>query len=390
MEGLSTRENPLDGLTNDCYNLAHPLVDTLRILWKRTHPLKNPWQRLVVTWRCLFMLSAQPLPHPLPHLNGAGDQARAIVSTLIYFDLFAFPPSSAELERFAHRSDSDGHFGACDLAAESAWWSSRGGYFFLKGREDLYARRAEMIEASAPKLKRARRLARWLQVVPGIRFIGVTGSLSMESSVAEDDIDLLFITARDRMWLTRAVVLAALWAIGVKRADDGRSEHPDHVCANIFLEEDDLEIRDHNIFIAHEICQMLPLLGPSAYQLFIEANTWVCEYLPQWRSPAAKWEDQGSLRFLRRVGELALKGPLGRHLEQLFMQRQIARIKKKHARGHNVGVKLSPTQLRFHPHDLSKHVVNTFEVRWGAIQSNGHSVDGPDSIMDESLQGTHA
>jgi hypothetical protein len=334
------------------------------------------------------MLSVQPLPPPLPHLNGAGDQARAIVSTLIYFDLFAFPPTSAEIERFAHRSGSDGHLSERDLVAESAWWSSREGYFFLKGREDLYARRAEMVDVSARKLIKARRLARLLQVVPGIRFIGVTGSLSMESSLAEDDIDFLVITARGRLWLTRALVLAALWAIGVKRADDGRSEHPDQVCANIFLQEDDLKIRDHNLFIAHEICQMLPLLGPTGYQHFLQANAWVCEYLPQWHPPAIVWEDRDSLRFLRRLGELALGETLGRRLEELVMRRQIARIENKHARGHNVGVMLSPTQLRFHPRDLSEYVVKAFDTRWNAIQSNGHSVHEPAHTVDEPLRRT--
>lgn len=329
------------------------------------------------------MLSAQPLPHPLPHLNGAGDQTCAIVSTLIYYDLFAFPPSSAELVRFAHRVGSDGHFSQSDLVAESAWWSSRDGYWFLKGREDLTVMRAQMTRASSFKLSKARKWARLLQIVPGVRFIGVTGSLSMESAVAEDDIDLLVVTARDRLWSTRALVLAALWACGVKRADDGHPEHPDRVCANIFLQEDDLAIRDRNIFIAHEICQMLPLLGPAVYRRFVQANRWVAEYLPQWEPPTAIWEDRRPLRQVQRLGEVALGGPVRRFLEQELMRRQIARIKQKHARGHNVGVRLSSTQLRFHPRDLSLHIVQAFEAHWNSVQSNGHSAQ----ILEASSTG---
>ena len=334
------------------------------------------------------MLASQPLPHALPGLNGAGDKARAIVSTLIYYDIFGFPPSSAELVRFAHRAGSDGHLSQRDLGADTAWWSSRDGFWFLKGRENLVARREQMIEASARKLNKARHLARLLQMVPGVRFIGVTGSLSMEGSLAPDDIDFLVITSRDRLWLTRALVLAVLWAMGVKRADDAQSEHPDQVCANIFLREDDLNVRDHNIFIAHDICQMLPLLGPRIYQRFVQANGWVCEYLPQWHPPTGKWEDRRPLRLVQRVGEAALGGPVRRLLEQELARRQIARIKHKHALGHNVGIKLSPTQLRFHPRDLSDYVVKEFEARWNAIQSNGHSTFVPESSLGEELEET--
>jgi hypothetical protein len=326
------------------------------------------------------MLSAQPLPHRLPPLNGAGNKARAIVSTLIYYDLFAFPPSAAELVRFAHCAGGDGHFSQHDLTEESAWWSSRGGYWFLRGREQLIAYRTESAQTSAHKLTQARRWARLLQVVPGVRFIGVTGSLSMDSAAADDDIDFLVITARGRLWLTRALVLAVLWALRVKRADDGRTEHPDLVCANIFLQEDDLEIRDHNIFIAHEVCQMLPLLGPAAYHRLVRANAWVSEYLPQWDPPTAVWEDNRALRLAQRACELALGSPVGALLEREVARRQMSRIRQKHARGHNVGVKLSPTQLRFHPRDLSRDVVDAFDARWNSLQSGDESPRGAEAL----------
>jgi hypothetical protein len=327
-----------------------------------------------------------PGPHvdTLPQLNGASDQTRAIVSTLIYYDLFAFPPSSTELERFAHRSGSDGHFGEHDVTPDSQWWSSREGYWFLKGHEHLIARREEMREASCRKLAKARRLARALQVIPGVRLIGVTGSLSMHSSVPEDDIDLLIITASGKLWTTRALVLGVLWGAGVKRPDDDRAIHPDQVCANIFLQEDDLKIPDHNIFIAHEICQMLPLVGPEVYYRFVQANTWVNEYLPQWHGRDEVWEDRDSLRLLRRLGELVLGGFIGRRLEASLMRRQMARIRHKHARGHNVGVKVSATQLRFHPRDLSDYVVANFEARWSSVQSKDDSVHPRDEVADET------
>jgi hypothetical protein len=302
----------------------------------------------------------------LPSLNGADERERAIVSTLLYYDLFAYPLRADELVRFVHRDNATWHLTRSDIAPASDWWSSSDGYWFLRGRERLVGLRADQQRISTTKLAHAQRWARSLQWVPGVRFIGITGSLSMHSATPEDDIDLLIITAGGRLWLTRALVLTVLWAMRVKRADDGRSEHPDQACANIFLSEDDLMLPDHNLFIAHEICQMLPLLGPHTYQHFLDANKWVRGFLPQWEAAASAWQDRRGLQRLQRAAEAAQR-PAGDRLEREAMRRQLARIQGKHARGHNPNIKLSPTQLRFHPRDISHDIVGEFEARWNEL-----------------------
>src|SRR5437016_1681633 len=136
------------------------------------------------------MFTVQTAP-PLPPLNGAPPRDRAIVATLLYYDLFSFPLRADELLRYAH------HQLASDLPKVGEWWDtqtsapSQQPLWFLKGRADSVQRRNELTHASTDKLKRARKYARLLQLIPGVRFIGVTGSLAMESAVPEDDIDFL-------------------------------------------------------------------------------------------------------------------------------------------------------------------------------------------------------
>jgi nucleotide-binding universal stress UspA family protein len=320
----------------------------------------------------------------LPPLNGADEQKRAIVSTLLYYDLFAYPLCTDELVRFVHRDNAAPRLALCDIAPASDWWSSSDGYWFLRGREHLVDLQAERQRVSTTKLAHARRWARSLQRVPGVRFIGVTGSLSMHSATPEDDIDLLIITARGRLWLTRALVLTALWAMRVKRADDGQPEHPNQACANIFLSEDDLALPDHNLFIAHEICQLLPLLGPQTYRRFLNANNWVKGFLPQWEPATDVWQDRRDLHWLQRAVEATL-GPIGDTLEHEAMRRQLTRIQSKHARGHNPDVKLSPTQLRFHPRDISQYIVGEFEARWNALNAVPVKLKVPRSSLELEL-----
>jgi hypothetical protein len=315
----------------------------------------------------MFMVQNSP---PLPPLNGAPPRDRAIVATLLYFDLFSFPLRAEELVRFAHHN-----LAPHDLPLQGAWWDSGSvnagspqTFWFLRGRENYIQRRVNLTRVSTDKLQRARKYARMLQVIPGVRFIGVTGSLAMASAVPEDDIDFLIIAAKNRLWLTRALVLAALLAWGVKRPDDGRTEYPNMICANIFLSEDDCHIPDENLFIAHEICQMLPLLGESAYHTFLRANSWVRQFLPQWRPTTTDFQDRPASRRAQRVFERAFANGIGTHLDRELAQRQLRRIQIKHARGHNTNVKITPTQLRFHARDLSDYVVNTFNARWEELQ----------------------
>lgn len=309
------------------------------------------------------MFTVQTAP-PLPPLNGAPPRDRAIVATLLYYDIFSFPLRADELIRFAHSQLAD------DVPQEGEWWESRDAFWFLKGRAHYIERRAQLSTTSTEKLQRARKFARLLQIVPGVRFIGVTGSLAMESAVPEDDIDLLVIAAKNRLWLTRALVLSALLAWGVKRPDDGRSEYPNLICANIFLSESDLSVPDENLFIAHEICQMLPLLGENTYHHFLEANAWLKHFLPQWKPAPVEFQDRAPLRNAQRGFELAFANGVGTRIDKELARRQLKRIESKHARGHNTNVRITPTQLRFHARDLSAYVVNTFNARWDALNAH--------------------
>src|SRR5262245_19197410 len=141
------------------------------------------------------MFTVQTAP-PLPPLNGAPPRDRAIVATLLYFDLFSFPLRADELIRYAHQ-----HLGH-DLPGTGEWWDSHRTphspqpYHYLKGRASSVPRRAELTTVSTAKLARANKYARLLQLLPGVRFVGIIGSLAMASAVPEDDIDFLIIARK--------------------------------------------------------------------------------------------------------------------------------------------------------------------------------------------------
>jgi hypothetical protein len=132
----------------------------------------------------------------------------------LYSDL-DYPLTSAEAAHYLiGRPGTLGEVRAC--LAQIGWLADRvielNGYLTLRGREALIARRLDRAVASDRVWRRARRFVRVLRVLPFVRMIAITGALAMKNSDAHDDIDVLIVTAPDRVWLTRALAIALVYA----------------------------------------------------------------------------------------------------------------------------------------------------------------------------------
>jgi len=132
----------------------------------------------------------------------------------------------------------------------------------------------------------------------------------VDNAPAGDDIDYLIVTAPGRVWLARGLAvgvvrLARLFGAGL--------------CPNYVLAQSALSQQKRNLFIAHDLAQMVPLAGQAVYAEMLAANTWAQAYLPQARrSLPAEAEQAAPLwgRALKRAGEWLLDGRLGETLER--------------------------------------------------------------------------
>jgi hypothetical protein len=255
--------------------------------------------------------------------RGRPDVDAAILRTLLYADVFNYPMTADEVHHYLIGLALPREQVLRALEA-SPWLADRtervNGYFAARGRADTAAVREQRARASLELWATARRYARWLGNLPFVRMVAVTGALAMHNSEAGDDIDFLVVTAPGRVWLTRAL------CVGMVRLARGLGAR---LCPNYVLAESALEQERQDLFVAHEVAQMTPLVGHALYQRMRQANAWSLHYLPNAVGPLRREPDaapQGLGRALQRLGEWLLARRLGDRLEQWEQQRKFKKF----------------------------------------------------------------
>ncbi|MFO0703376.1 MAG: hypothetical protein U0525_01485 [Patescibacteria group bacterium] len=79
-----------------------------------------------------------------------------------------------------------------------------------------------------------------LSKIPSILFIGITGSCAHEISKVDDDIDLILVTKKNSLFVTRALVLFISHLFGKRRTISGPVKNK--LCVNILLEDGNLVV----------------------------------------------------------------------------------------------------------------------------------------------------
>lgn len=206
---------------------------------------------------------------------------QSILSTLAYHDIFNYPLTAEEVNKFQIKKSTVGQTKKTlkKLIGEKKVGESHGLYFLGK-KVSIAQIRKNRQKISAKKIKRAKFYASILRLTPQVKLVAVTGALAMRNSTASDDIDFLIITQKNLLWTTRFMANMVLFPF---KRDPKSSKQKDKACLNMFLDESALSINEHNLYTAHEICQLKLLWDRNnTYQKFIKSNNWVRSYLPNW------------------------------------------------------------------------------------------------------------
>ena len=133
------------------------------------------------------------------------------------------------------------------------------------------------------KVEKAEKLAKLIaRNFKDILMIGITGSVAAGYPAKESDIDLMIITKRDRLWLTRLLMRMFILVKQIPHRKFGLKEKNNDFCFNLWMEEDTLLLPDNrcNLRNAMDAMLMIPILDrDNIHKKFLIANNWIKNYL---------------------------------------------------------------------------------------------------------------
>ncbi|MEO6633860.1 MAG: hypothetical protein ABIN13_19105 [Mucilaginibacter sp.] len=245
-----------------------------------------------------------------------------ILETLAYFDLFDYPLSRAEIYLFLkNKHDFDVFEDALRSLLEAGIIHQFDKFYTLRNDQYLVVRRNEGNQKAAELIKIAGKVGNLLIRFPYVRGIAISGSLSKNFADDNSDIDLFIITAKNKLWIARTIMHCFK-----KLTFLVNKEHL--FCMNYYIDEQQLEIAEKNIYTAIEIATLIPLQGDTVFDSFFAANAWTRNYLPNknMRIACAK---PVKTRLLKSLIELLFNNKAGNKIDNMLMKVTGARWLKK-------------------------------------------------------------
>jgi hypothetical protein len=286
------------------------------------------------------------------------DFERAVIKALAYADLFEQPLSIRDLWLYLV-----GHSIKADEFERTV--RSRMGSYEVLSDYAVLSGRADLVKAVATRREHARRKMaavyrwRWLfALVPWVKMVAVTGSVAGGTPGSHDDIDILVITSRNRLWLSRFIVTGLLTLLGKRRKpNDDPARVDDKFCLNMWLSEDGLASEQQNLYVANELSRMKPVLNrDQMYERYIAANRWVERILPNFFD-SAQTPEPVSLKVNRMPESWALLSWLDRQFERWQLRRMRPRTRET----------VTEELLMFHPHDYSSEILQRYERKLNSL-----------------------
>ncbi|HSL28801.1 MAG TPA: hypothetical protein VK900_06330 [Anaerolineales bacterium] len=243
----------------------------------------------------------------------------SVFHTVAYADVFEYPLTADEVHRYLTATKAS--IEAVQQAlSEDTRIAAAGEYFVLRGREHLVEKRKRRRQIATRLWSKARRYGRIIASLPFVHMVAVTGSLAMNNTEEDRDIDFMIVTAPDRLWTARALTL---FVARFAKLEGVR------LCPNYLVTTSALRLNERSLYVAHELAQMVPLSGMEIYEEIRHLNPWTDEYLPNAVAapePPPGIRQASARASLQKAFEFLFLLPLINRFETWEMNRKIARL----------------------------------------------------------------
>lgn len=210
----------------------------------------------------------------------------SILHVVDYFSYFSYPPTIEEVYRFLSIKVSKREFNSTISQLES---SKK--ILVTEGRisrqDNLFLVYNKKKVISQQYITSVYTFIPFLQYIPSVLYVGISGSLSMLNTSKKGDIDLFVITTENTLWITRLVILVYKRIVTIVQKDIGSK-----LCLNMLFSEKGLQIPVHkqNEYIGHELLQLKTVFDKGqTYDHLLQKNKWVTGLFPNIRIKNIKY-----------------------------------------------------------------------------------------------------
>lgn len=291
----------------------------------------------------------------------------AILRTLIYFNIYNFPLTRLELEKylFSENNFSPELQPELDELVESNRIKTLEGFYFLPERANLIEIRKNHYLLAQRKIALAKKSVKLLGRCPFVEAIFVCNDLAYLNSPEDGDIDLTIVAKTGRIWTTRffTTLLMALL-----RRRPTQNLRKNKICLSFYVAGNALNIEGlayaNDIHLAYWQMQQLPLYDPRnlAEKLFT-VNSWTKKYLPN-AFPVStndRWLIKRNF-VVKKIFEKVFGNALEKFLKKWQLKIMPTALKNK-AKEDNPDVVLNDFVLKFHDKDTRQEIQNEWEKR---------------------------
>lgn len=213
------------------------------------------------------------------------DLQHSILQTLKYSDIFKFPLTSKEIYKYLI-SETPYPFLQVEKTTKTLVQNKKikklGKYYGLNSLpRESQTKREESKKMCKEQVSRAKRDLKNLARLPFVKMTAITGSVAAKNCSQKADVDLFIVTSKNFLWITRLITVLYLKML---------KKYKNPYCANIYIPINNLTWNKKNIYVANEVARLYPLFNKNnTYELFLQKNTWACEYLANFKGYIPKF-----------------------------------------------------------------------------------------------------
>lgn len=284
-----------------------------------------------------------------------------ILNTLMYYDIFSYPLTIEEIFVCSKLKEVNKEMiaeGINSLIDKENVYRERD-FYTLEKAPQWINKRLENNKRAQEILPKAKRISRFIGSFPYVRAVFLSGSISKNVFPPDGDIDYFILTQPKRLWLARTLLI-------LFRKIFLLNSHK-YFCVNYFLDIDNVEIEDKNLFTATELATLIPTFGREYYSPLMEKNNWYQEFFPNF--PLRSIEDIPfhNNNLFKTLMEFIFDTRIGDWLDDTCMRITLHYRRKKFGnmseKDFEVALKARKYVAKHHPRHFQKKVETALNER---------------------------